>query len=125
MFLESDLQAMRCGMHSEMYHHLGAHPEIQNGQAGVRFAVWAPNAREVSVLSDHTHWTHGRFWLNSSNEGIWNGFVPGMKPGMAYKYGLTDANGNYEADTPHYFGYPNEQVWEVVGGVESNHYTWG
>ena len=50
LFLESELQAMRCGMHAEMYQRLGAHLETVNGQTGVRFAVWAPNAREVSIL---------------------------------------------------------------------------
>ena len=55
LFEESDLPVMRCGMHSEMYQFLGSHPETVNGQAGVRFAVWAPNAREVTVLSDPTH----------------------------------------------------------------------
>ena len=108
LFLESELQTMRCGMHSEMYQRLGAHPEVVDGQVGVRFAVWAPNAREVSILCDQTHWTHGRFWLNSSDDGIWSVFMPGAKPGMTYKYGLVNAHGQYTEKSDPYAFY-----WEM------------
>jgi len=108
LFLESDLQSMRCGMHSEMYQRLGAHPDIVDGQAGVRFAVWAPNARELSILCDLTHWTHGRFWMNSADDGVWTVFMPGMKAGMAYKYGLVNAHGQFTEKSDPYAFY-----WEM------------
>ncbi len=71
-----------------MYHHLGAHLDEVDGIQGTRFAVWAPNAREVSVLCDRNHWTHGRNWLNSSDNGVWWGFVEGLSSGDAYKFGI-------------------------------------
>ncbi|MDB5386030.1 MAG: glycogen branching enzyme, partial [Planctomycetaceae bacterium] len=93
---------------SEMYQILGAHFEVIDGKAGVRFAVWAPNAREVSVLCDHTHWTHGRFWLNGGNDGIWHGFIPGMQPGMAYKFGVVNKWGQFTEKSDPYAYY-----WEM------------
>ena len=81
-------------MDSTLYQHLGAHPDIQNGSEGVRFAVWAPNATEVSVLCDENSWIHGQNWLNSSNNGVWWGFIPGMKHGDPYKFAIRTNTGS-------------------------------
>ena len=108
MFLESELEKMRCGMHSEMYQRLGAHLDVVDGKAGVRFAVWAPNAREVSVLCDQTQWTHGRFWLHGGSDGIWSGFIPGVQPGNTYKYGLMTQSGQFTEKSDPYAFY-----WEM------------
>lgn len=72
-----------------LYRQLGAHPA--NG--GVNFAVWAPNAKEVSVISDGNGWTPERDWLNSSDTGIWSGFVEGVQPGTKYKYAIRTHDG--------------------------------
>ncbi len=76
-----------------MYRWMGAHVGHQEGVAGTRFAVWAPNAREVCVLNDRNGWRHGGFYLNSSDTGIWSGFVPEMGPGEAYKYSIRTPTG--------------------------------
>jgi 1,4-alpha-glucan branching enzyme len=81
-------------MNSTLYRHLGAHLETSNGVAGVRFNVWAPNAKEVSVLCDSNSWTHGRNPLNASDNGVWWGFVPGLKHGQPYKFGIRSAAGH-------------------------------
>ncbi len=75
------------------YQHLGAHPTVQDGRAGVYFAVWAPNALEVCVIGDFNHWNHGAFFLNSSSNGVWFGFVPGIGSGEHYKYSLCSPTG--------------------------------
>lgn len=67
-----------------LYRHLGAHL-LDNG---ANFAVWAPNAREVSLISDGNGWVPERDWLNSSDNGIWSGFVEGVTPGTRYKYAI-------------------------------------
>lgn len=78
-----------------MYQSMGAHLDVVEGVAGVRFAVWAPNAKEVSVLCDQGYWQPGDgFYLWGSNSGVWSGFVPGMKHGDAYKYGVRTQEGN-------------------------------
>ncbi len=81
-------------MNSTQYRHLGAHPETIDGVAGTRFAVWAPNADEVSVVCDLNSWTHGRHALRSSDNGVWWGFVSGLGPGQAYKYSIRTKAGH-------------------------------
>lgn len=79
---------MRQGMHCLLYTKMGAHPDVVEGVAGTRFAVWAPNARDVSVVCDQNHWTHGRNTLRSADDGVWTGFVPGLSQGAPYKYSI-------------------------------------
>ncbi len=81
-------------MESTLYRHLGAHLDAQDGVAGTKFSVWAPNASEVSVLCDMNSWMHGRNPLNSSDNGVWWGFIPGLKQGDAYKFALRTRDGH-------------------------------
>ena len=71
-----------------MYRWMGAQVGQLNGTTGTRFAVWAPNATEVCVICDRNGWRHGRFFLNSSDTGIWSGFMPQIGAGDAYKFSL-------------------------------------
>jgi 1,4-alpha-glucan branching enzyme len=71
-----------------MYNTQGAHPAVHEGRPGVWFSVWAPNAREVCVVGDFNYWQHGAFYLNSSDSGVWWGFVPGVGVGTRYKYSI-------------------------------------
>ena len=80
---------------SIMYQRMGAHPDRIDGVDGVRFAVWAPNAKEVSVLTDAGHWQPSDgYYLWGSDSGVWSGFVPGMKHGDAYKFGVRTQEGH-------------------------------
>ncbi|MCA8988786.1 MAG: 1,4-alpha-glucan branching enzyme, partial [Planctomycetaceae bacterium] len=81
-------------MHCVMYDHLGAHLCEHNGTAGTRFAVWAPNAKRVTVLCDQNGWRHGIDDLWGSDHGIWSGFIPGIGHGSAYKYGIETQTGH-------------------------------
>ena len=81
-------------MESTLYRHLGAHLDTQDGVSGAKFSVWAPNATEVSVLCDMNSWMHGRNHLNSSDNGVWWGFVPGLRQGDAYKFALRTREGH-------------------------------
>ncbi len=74
---------------STLYRYLGAHLV----EGGVRFAVWAPNATEVSVVSDGNGWTHGRDCLTGSSSGVWSGVVKGAIPGTRYKYSIKTTHG--------------------------------
>ena len=80
-------------MHASMYNSLGAHLEQVDGVSGIRAAVWAPNAQEVSVLCNQNNWVHGRNELRPSEDGIWSGFVPGLEHGDAYKFGIREQSG--------------------------------
>ena len=72
---------------------LGAQLVARDGVAGTSFRVWAPNATEVSVLTDDNGWQHGRDRLNSSDTGVWEGFIPGASHGTTYKFSIRTRDG--------------------------------
>jgi len=101
---QAQLHALGRGMHCSMYENLGAHPDEIDGISGTRFAVWAPNAEEVSVICDLNGWTHGRDHLFGSDSGIWSGFVDGVKPGDHYKFSIKSKAGEIlEKSDPYAF----------------------
>ena len=82
------------GKHYEIYEKLGAHPMTIDGVEGVYFAVWAPHARRVSVVGDFNLWdgrVHQMQILDAS--GIYELFIPGVKPGAIYKYQIMTRTG--------------------------------
>lgn len=74
-------------------HLLGAHPTTENGVEGVRFAVWAPNARHVSVVGDFNGWNGFDHPLQRLDFGFWGAFVPAARHGQRYKFRVTGADG--------------------------------
>src|SRR5437868_14985727 len=84
-----DLYLFGTGAHAQAYDKLGAHVAEEEGTQGVRFAVWAPNAQAASVVGDFNGWKAGADPLSPTGDsGIWQGFVPDISPGEAYKYAL-------------------------------------
>ena len=84
---EFDLNLIDQGQHWHIYRILGAHPMEIDGIAGVRFAVWAPNAERVSVIGDFNQWDGRRYPMqNIGASGIWVLFIPSLKAGSLYKY---------------------------------------
>ena len=65
-----------------------------DGTAGVRFAVWAPNASRVSVIGDFNAWDGRRNPMRQRSGGIWELFLPGIPVGAIYKYELLDRWGH-------------------------------
>jgi 1,4-alpha-glucan branching enzyme len=82
-----DLHLFGEGRHWHAYHLLGAHPTTADGVAGVRFAVWAPNAGRVSVVGEWNGWD-GRVhpMRVRGGSGVWELFIPELAPGTFYKY---------------------------------------
>jgi 1,4-alpha-glucan branching enzyme len=89
------------------YRVLGAHPAVEDdGVAGVRFAVWAPNAGRVSVLGDFNGWEAGRHpMIRSGDSGVWECFIAGVEPGALYKYRVESSDGRYRADKADPYGF--------------------
>jgi len=90
-----DLHLLGEGTHLRAYEKLGAHPQVVAGITGVTFAVWAPNARSVSVVGDFNGWdgrTHPMAQVGPN--GFWETFVPGLIPGMLYKFEIHGPSGN-------------------------------
>jgi 1,4-alpha-glucan branching enzyme len=84
---QQELERFNHGVNPDIYRILGAHPCIIDDVAGVRFAVWAPNAERVSLVGDHNHWDGRRHPLqNLGASGVWCLFVPELSAGTHYKY---------------------------------------
>jgi len=89
---ELDIHLLREGNHLHSYRKLGAHPFTHEGIEGIAFAVWAPNARRVSVVGDFNAWDGRRMPMRNVG-GFWELFVPGLRPGHLYKYEILGAQG--------------------------------
>jgi 1,4-alpha-glucan branching enzyme len=79
LFSDFDIHLFRTGKHFKLYEKLGAHPVTVNGKQGTYFAVWAPNAKAVSVIGNFNYWNSGDHKLGPrwDGSGIWEGFFPG------------------------------------------------
>jgi len=88
-----DLYLLGEGNHLQLYDKLGAHPMVLEGVAGVAFAVFAPNARRVSVVGDFNFWDGRRHAMRVRGNGYWEIFVPGARAGDHYKYEIIAADG--------------------------------
>lgn len=92
---ELDLHLISEGRHWNLADCLGAHAMEHAGREGVRFAVWAPNARSVSVVGDFNDWDGRIHPMYLRREGgIWEAFIPDAKVGSRYKYELHDSHGH-------------------------------
>ena len=122
---ELDLYLFGKGDHHTIYEKLGGHPTIIDGVQGVYFAVWAPNARNVSVVGDFNQWHGGKHQMRVlGHSGIWELFIPEIGVGEKYKYEIKDRAGNLMIKTDPY-GFQFEvrpQTAAVVSDI--NRYAW-
>ena len=89
-----DIHLLAEGKHLESYRVLGAHCREHEGVAGVSFAVWAPNARRVSVVGDFNDWDGRRYPMRLRYPaGVWEIFIPGLAAGRFYKYEVVGPDG--------------------------------
>jgi len=96
---EQDVYLFAEGSHLRLWEKLGSHPGVVDGVAGTHFAVWAPNAASVAVMGDWNGWSKGAQELRPrGGSGIWEGFVPGVGVGAAYKYHVRSRYAGYAAD---------------------------
>jgi 1,4-alpha-glucan branching enzyme len=95
---DQDIYLFREGTHGRLYRELGSHAAADG--SSVRFAVWAPNAREVAVIGDWNGWNgqSNKLAPRSDHSGIWEGNVPGVQYGQAYKYLITSNMGGYRVE---------------------------
>ena len=99
---EFDLHLFAEGRHWHIYNVLGAHPLRVSGKEGVRFAVWAPNARSVSVIGDFNGWNSAQHVMRANeSSGVWSLFIPGVQPGAIYKFAINTARGEIIKTDPY------------------------
>ncbi|MBD1554859.1 1,4-alpha-glucan branching protein GlgB [Pseudomonas typographi] len=91
---ETDLYLFAEGNHRKLSSTLGAQLLTVDGVAGVRFSVWAPNARRVSVVGDFNGWDGRRHPMRRRiPSGVWEIFIPGLQAGEPYKFELLGQHG--------------------------------
>jgi 1,4-alpha-glucan branching enzyme len=87
---EFDLHLIGEGRHEQLWRALGARPD----DAGTAFSVWAPNARGVRVVGDFNFWDGRAHPMRSlGGAGVWELYLPGVKPGATYKYSICGPDG--------------------------------
>ena len=117
---EDDLYLINEGTHYHIYNKLGSHKRVLDDIEGVSFAVWAPNAKRVSVVGDFNIWD-GRYHPMRSlgQSGVRELFIPGLKKGVKYKYELIDQEDRVHLKTDPYALYyessPNNAslIWNL------------
>ncbi len=113
------------GTHERAYEKMGSHLIELNGEAGVHFAVWAPNASQISIMGDFNGWDRNIHLMNSSNNGVWTLFVPGVQEHSVYKYHIVAQNGeSFDKTDPYSFAM--EQRPKTASVITNlNNYLWG
>ena len=82
------------GAHHRLWERLGAHPMEHMGMQGTCFAIWAPNAKRVSVVGEFNHWNPTTHPMRARGAtGVWEIFLPDVQEGAVYKYDLIGADG--------------------------------
>jgi len=110
IFSDFDLYLFGQGKHYRIYEKMGAHPVNINGVEGVHFAVWAPNARTVSVIGDFNGWNRSAnpMYLRHNDLGVWECFIPGLRVGTLYKYAILSRFNHYAVDKTDPYGFAFE-----------------
>ena len=115
------------GRHEELWKVLGAHPREHQGQQGTAFALWAPNARRVSVVGEFNHWDGRRNPMRKRfGGGLWELFIPGVGPGTLYKFEIVGAYGELRPLKADPVGFAHQvppQTASVVSGLPQYEWT--
>jgi 1,4-alpha-glucan branching enzyme len=120
-----DIYLFNEGTHFRLHDKLGAHPAEQDGVPGTRFAVWAPTARHVSVIGDFNQWQRNADPLVAiEDSGIWQGFVPAVGRGAAYKFHIESRHRGYRVDKTDPFAFHREEPPRTASIVWDLDYDW-
>ena len=125
LFTEHDIYLFREGKHFKLYDKFGSHSLELDGVKGVYFSVWAPFAKEVSVIGDFNNWHSEAHKLlpRWDSSGIWEGFIPDLEWGTIYKYGIrTDTGVLLEKGDP--FALSWEQNVQASSVISTTYFEW-
>lgn len=108
------------GTHRQLYRRLGAQITTHEGVAGVLFALWAPNARRVSVVGDFNQWDGRRCQMRKRfDSGLWEIFIPHLGAGVTYKYEIVSQQGDLQPLKADPFGFEAEMRPSTASVVAS------
>ncbi len=125
---ELDLHLIGEGRHERLWDVLGAHPRryttLDGEVDGTSFAVWAPNARGVTVIGDFDGWSGNTAPMRAlGSSGVWEVFVPGVGPGTKYKFRVHGADGR-TVDHADPMAFATELPPATASVVTESHYVW-
>lgn len=124
-FSELDMYLFGQGTHYDIYRKLGAHLEKQNGTAGVYFAVWAPHAKNVSVIGDFNGWREDADMMTRLEPmGIYELFVPEAKEGDLYKFFIETKDGRRFAKADPYASYCEMRPGTASRVADTGRFRW-
>ena len=122
---KDDIYLFNEGSHSRLYSKLGAHIIEKEGKSGTCFAVWAPNARKVSVIGDFNNWNKESHPLKPLEQsGIWEGFIPDITQGTIYKFHIVSKYKNYRVDKSDPLAFYAEKSPQTASIVWDRAYQW-
>src|SRR6202451_432222 len=122
---EQDLYLFNQGRDYRAYEKLGSHLTSVGDQSGASFSVWAPNARDVTVIGSFNGWDPLSHPLRvRENSGIWEGFIPGVPKGSVYKFHIVSRHNGFVVDKADPFGVLHEEPPRTASVVWDLEYQW-
>ena len=123
---DDDLFLFNEGSHHRLYEKLGAHTLALDGAEGTYFAVWAPNAKQISVIGSFNNWDKSSHLLHPKGQsGIWEGFIPGVAEGTVYKYYVISHHRGYCVEKADPFAFYSETPPRTGSIVWDLNHDWG
>ncbi len=126
LFTEFDINLFKAGKHFRLYEKFGSHLVTVDGIEGVYFAVWAPSAKQVSVIGDFNYWMEGEHQLNVrwDSSGIWEGFIPLVEKGAIYKYKIQSHHNDVKTEKADPYARRSEHPPKTASIVWDDNYKW-
>ncbi|PKD20623.1 glycogen branching protein [Salegentibacter salinarum] len=126
LFSEFDINLFKSGKHFRLYEKFGSHPITLNNTNGTYFSVWAPGAKQVSVIGDFNSWKDGEHLLNVrwDGSGIWEGFIPEVEKGNLYKYKIHSHHNGIIAEKADPYARRCEHPPNTASVVWEDDYKW-
>jgi alpha-1,4-glucan:alpha-1,4-glucan 6-glycosyltransferase/4-alpha-glucanotransferase len=122
---EDDKYLFNEGSHLKLYEKLGAHCGIVDGESGVHFAVWAPDASSIHVIGDFNGWNRKSHPLfSNASSGVWEGFIPGLGKASIYKYLVVSRLNGQQIEKGDPVAYHSETPPKTASIVWDRDYVW-
>ena len=122
--MNKEIQAFHHGNNHQSYKTFGAHITTEENTQGVKFTLWAPNARSVSVIGDFNHWNPRTHPMEKTSPNNWTKFIPSLKEGEIYKYRITTPHGETKTKSDPYAFYSELRPATASKIVQLNNYSW-
>ncbi|MGB6268963.1 MAG: 1,4-alpha-glucan branching protein GlgB [Olleya sp.] len=126
LFTDFDINLFKSGKHYKLYEKFGSHILTVDGVEGTYFAVWAPSAKQVSVIGDFNFWndTEHTLKVRWDESGIWEGFIPHIGKGTTYKYKIQSHNNGIVTEKADPYARRYEHNPKTASIVWEDNYKW-